>query len=241
LPARSNIDKNKKPEHSSGLDGLTGKIFIEKSFYIKYNLLYLLHDNHGRIDLVIGKKNDFLRYVNIVPVIVLIFLLVCMLFLGVGCKSKQQSSQAETTQNTQLPETPESVTEQSSAPTVSETTTEEIPENIKSIIDQADSYYNSGDYGMAKTFYRKAELAIGDSTLKEETAQSLIDSFSEKYAKSKDIIETARIHYGNAMQLQYETNYEEALKEFEAALDIYPKYAEAQEAYDNLKALMGLS
>lgn len=48
------------------------------------------------------------------------------------------------------------------------------------------------------------------------------------------------MHYGNAMQLIYETRYEEAKKELESALALYPKYAEAIEAYENLKVLMGL-
>ena len=48
------------------------------------------------------------------------------------------------------------------------------------------------------------------------------------------------MHYANAMQLEYEQRFEEAKNELEAALSLYPKYAEAIEAYDNLKAIMGL-
>ncbi len=116
-----------------------------------------------------------------------------------------------------------------------------IPEDIKKLIIEADKYYNDGEYSLAKVTYRKAEIAIKSSNLDENTKKELIDSFYKKYLNSRDIVDSSRIHYANAMQLQYETNYKQALEELEKALKIYPKYKEAQEAYENLKVLMGLS
>ncbi|MBM3706057.1 MAG: hypothetical protein FJW66_05980 [Actinobacteria bacterium] len=119
-------------------------------------------------------------------------------------------------------------------------TAEQVPDDITNLIKEADGYYSNGEYGLAKNTYRKAELAINDSDLSEQVKTELINSFYSKYKKSREIIETARTHYANAMQLEYETRYEEAMTELEAALAIYPKYEEAVEAYENLKTLMGL-
>ena len=119
-------------------------------------------------------------------------------------------------------------------------TTGQIPDEITNLINEANSYYSSWEYGLAKNAYRKAELVINDSELSEQAKKDLINSFYSNYKKSKDIIEAARVHFANAMQLEYETRYEEAKAELEAALAIYQKYADALEAYENLKILMGL-
>jgi tetratricopeptide (TPR) repeat protein len=191
------------------------------------------------------KKRKYLALLKFIPAIVIIVLVLhILLLLFTGCKYGQSSAAVTREVQSETSQEPaeESVSSQESPETAAETeTTEEIPEEILSLIKEADGYYGSGEYAMAKTIYRKAEIAIKDSLLSEETGQALIDTFYGKYTESRDIVETARTHYGNAMQLQYETNYEQALAELEEALKIYPKYAEAQEAYDNLKTLMGLS
>ena len=48
------------------------------------------------------------------------------------------------------------------------------------------------------------------------------------------------MHFGNAMTLEYQQRFTEAKKELEAALAIYPKYKDAVDAYNTLKATMGL-
>jgi tetratricopeptide (TPR) repeat protein len=121
-----------------------------------------------------------------------------------------------------------------------ETTAEVIPQEISDLITKADGYYASGEYALASTTYRKAVLAIKSSDLTEETQQLQLSLFTTKYKKAKEITDTARMHFGNAMTLEYEQRFEEAKKELEAALAIYPKYKDAIDAYDTLKAMMGL-
>lgn len=132
---------------------------------------------------------------------------------------------------------------QTAAETATESVTESteaVPSDITALITKADGYYSSGLYGLSKSTYRKAIIAIDASDLSDDAKQELKDSFNDKYNKSKNIVETALVHFGNAMQLEYETRYEEAKSELEAALAIYPKYEDAIEAYDNLKSIMGL-
>ena len=205
-------------------------------------------------------------YPNFIIKTAVVFLLLAILFTVVfaftGCYKNANSAteEAATAQSQQQNETattvasseskaPESVKDSTTTSTTAaatETTapptetTEAIPADISKLIKSADAYYGSGEYGLAKSTYRKAVIAIDSSSLSEDAKQELKDSFATKYNKSKDIIETATMHYANAMQLQYEQRYDEAKKELEAALAIYPKYGEAVEAYDNLKAVMGL-
>jgi len=204
-------------------------------------------------------------YSNYIIKTAVVFLLLAISFSVVfaftGCNKNANSAteEAATAQSQQQDETttitsseskaPESVKDSTTASTTAaatETTapptetTEAIPADISKLIKSADAYYGSGEYGLAKSTYRKAVIAIDSSSLSEEMKKQLKNSFSTKYSKSKDIIETATMHFANAMQLQYEQRYDEAKKELEAALAIYPKYGEAVEAYNNLKAIMGL-
>jgi len=121
-----------------------------------------------------------------------------------------------------------------------ETTAEVIPQEISDLITKADGYYASGEYALASKTYRNAESAIKGSDLTKETQQLQLSLFTTKYKKAKEITDTARMHFGNAMTLEYEQRFEEAKKELEAALAIYPKYKDAIDAYDTLKAMMGL-
>ena len=121
-----------------------------------------------------------------------------------------------------------------------ETTAEVIPQKISDLITKADGYYASGEYALASKTYRNAESAIKGSDLTEETQQLQLSLFTTKYKKAKEITDTARMHFGKAKTLEYEQRYEEAKKELEAALAIYPKYQDAIDEYETLKAMMGL-
>jgi len=196
-----------------------------------------------------------------ITVIMLLFLLsFSTLLLISGCKKKSapettsaasvsDTTAAESTAPAKTSESPASTkdSKETAAETLKETaaetateSTEAIPSDVSDLVDKANGYYSSGEYGLAKSTYRKAMLAINDSELSDDAKQDLQDSIQGNYDKSKNIVDTVLIHYGNAMQLQYETRYEEAKAELEAALAIYPKYEEAQEAYETLKAMMGL-
>ncbi len=153
---------------------------------------------------------------------------------GSGSSSSATTSAATTAATTAKQTAAETATESATE------STEAIPSDITALITKADGYYSSGQYGLSKSTYRKAIIAIDASDLSDDAKQELKDSFNDKYNKSKNIVETALVHFGNAMQLEYETRYEEAKSELEAALAIYPKYEDAIEAYDNLKSIMGL-
>lgn len=201
-------------------------------------------------------KKLYFKSLKITYLIISAAAVVCILILFGGCAQKEyaeaesqinpahETKQTEKTEQTETTEQTGQTTaaqETKQLPEETETTEEQVPDKIKSLMDEADNYYNSGEYAMAKTTYRKAEIAINGSELSEETRENLVASFYDKYIESKEITETARMHYGNAMQLKYVTRYEEALQELEKALEIYPKYTEAQEAYDELKVSMNLS
>ena len=131
---------------------------------------------------------------------------------------------------------------QTSSQSVSETetTAEAIPREISDLITKADGYYASGEYALASKTYKKAELAIKGSDLTEEIQQLQLSLFTTKSKKAKEITDTARMRFGNAMTLVYGQRFEEAKKELESALAIYPKYKDAIDEYDTLKAMMGL-
>jgi len=179
------------------------------------------------------KYSDF-KLPNIMKLrifLIIIIIILSLIFFPAGCKpgkiiEEETSSKVNSTNSSGS----ENLTEY----------TEVIPAEITNLIKTADKYYRSSEYGLARNNYRKAEIAINNSDLSEQTKQELKDSFYFRYKKVKEIIETTGVHYGNAMMLEYEQRYDEAKKELEAALAIYPKYDEALEAYENLKAIMGM-
>ncbi len=192
-----------------------------------------------------------------ITVLLLLFLFsFSALLLVPGCKTQEASettvaaasstsaatdtqTAATTSGSSASTQATDKTTTESAAESATEST-EAIPSDITDLIKKADGYYTSGQYGLSKSTYRKAIIAIDASDLSDAAGQELKDSFKSKYDKSKTIVEAALIHFGQAKQFEYETRYEEAKKELEAALAIYPKYADAQQAYDDLKSTMGL-
>lgn len=179
------------------------------------------------------KYSDFklLKIIKLQIFLIIIIIILSLIFFSAGCKpGKIIEEEASSKVNNTNSSGSENLTGY----------TEVIPAKITNLIKTADKYYKSGEYGLARNDYRKVEIAIDDSDLSKQTKQKLKASFYFRYKKVKEIIETAGIHYGNAMMLEYEQRYDEAKKELEAALAIYPKYDEALEAYENLKAIMGM-
>lgn len=124
---------------------------------------------------------------------------------------------------------------------VEETEEEEIPQDIINLINKADEYYYNGEYDKAVKTYRDAIIKIDNSTLSTETKESLKNEFSQRYEHAKKIVDIAKMHHANAMVLQYEKRFEEAIEELEEALKIYPKYQTAIDALNTLKSLMDLN
>jgi tetratricopeptide (TPR) repeat protein len=177
------------------------------------------------------------KVIDIVIISIICILAVLLVFLPAGCKKKPAAATESTAAATTAAQAETTTAAQTESATES---VEEVPEEITGLIEQADAYYEEGDIGLARSTYRKAEIAVNNSKLSNEKKQELTSSFYPRYEECKDIIASASMHYASAMQLIYETRYEEAKTELETALAQYPKYEEAQEAYDNLKTLMGL-
>ena len=135
--------------------------------------------------------------------LILTFVLTMIFFTG-GCKKKVQElpeevtsaekvipSETATEQATEkstesIAESATESAQKSSAESEEESTfenKEQIPSEILGLIEKADKYYLRGDYGLAKSTYRKAEIAINNSELLDSTKQELIDSFYLKYKK----------------------------------------------------------
>jgi len=188
------------------------------------------------------------RLIQILALSLIVALLFSTAILGSACKKKTDTSSskeanpAEETSNSSSIAANSGSADETSSQSASETktTAEAIPQEISDLITKADDYYASGEYALASKTYRNTESAIKGSDLTKETQQLQLGLFTTKYKKAKEITDTARMHFGNAMTLEYEQRFEEAKKELEAALAIYPKYKDAVDAYDTLKAMMGL-
>jgi len=143
-----------------------------------------------------------------------------------------ESSQSSTTQalEQQTTTTQKQETEEPAA----------VPEDIKKAIDEADNYYNEGYYSEASSAYRSAKAKIKSSELSEDDKDSLLEGIEKKSDSAGEITNTARMHYGNAMQLEYEKRIEEAIEQLEAALKIYPKYQDAIDALESIKSIYNL-
>jgi tetratricopeptide (TPR) repeat protein len=197
---------------------------------------------------------------KILALSLIVALLFSVAILGSACKKKtdtgiaaseskqessisadgSQSSGSAVANSGSADETSLQSTSETKTASETETTAEAIPREISDLITKADGYYASGEYALASSTYRKAQLTIKGSALSEETQQLQISLFTTKYRKAKEITDTARMHFGYAMTFVYEKRFEEEKKELEAALAIYPKYKDAIDLYDTLKAMMGL-
>jgi tetratricopeptide (TPR) repeat protein len=170
------------------------------------------------------------------------------LFISLSCKNESEStgtteakiSTGQTSNETSNETTAATTVSETTSTTVTETIQEAIPQEIQDLITSADNYYKNGEYALAVKSYRNTELAIKNSKLSAEKQKELIDGFSANYTEAMDIVNTAKMHYGNAMQLEYEGRYDEAKKELETALAIYPKYKDAIDELANLESITGL-
>ena len=184
------------------------------------------------------------------PLIILI--VICVFSLIVGCKGVAAPLEEAPEEPAAVEEPPEETAPEEEAPAdeaevIEEAAEEEeveeeaVPAEITGLITKGDDYYDGGDYSMARKSYRDGFIAIDGSNLSEDKKDELKGSFDANYQDSASIIETAMLHFGNAMTLEYEKRFEEAKVELEASLVAYPKYQEALDALESLKALMGLN
>jgi hypothetical protein len=116
----------------------------------------------------------------------------------------------------------------------------EIPEEITAKLQEADGLFAGGFYAEASKEYRNAQIAIENSELPGEAKLELLNLITQNYETSNNIVDTARMHHSNAMNLIYEKRYEEAEAELNAALEVYPKYQTAIDALESLEDIKGL-
>jgi len=199
------------------------------------------------------KKIDNIKNIKLFPILLLIMVLLVSLALSLsGCSKPAaaktdtslldvQTSQSATSKENQSTTDSEDTSSSSTSTTVKETTTsEQVPEEINNMINAADSYFVNGQYAEAVSAYRSIKPIIEKTDISDSFKQEIINSYSENFEDSKNITETARMHFGNAMQLEYEKRIDEAIKELEAALKIYPKYQDAIDKLDSIKSLYNL-
>lgn len=181
---------------------------------------------------------------KLIYIAVIIIIIFCAAFATISGCSKTNKDE-----NKRFEGQPDSLaTEKSAQTTVSEevqevttTTIEVLPENLQKLVDEADKLFAEGLYAEAVSAYRTAKGKLASaSDISPELSKKTIEKIQVNAEKAKSITDTARLHYGNAMQLIYEKRIEEALLELEEALSIYPKYQDAHDALDSLKALHNL-
>jgi len=184
----------------------------------------------------------FFKFITLAFIVAAIFF--SMVFF-LGCASQATQTNKENT-TADLNNTSSQVKDtlnlsSSSTSKLTETTKEQIPEDIKELLTEANNYYNSGYYSEALSAYRTLKNLINNSaTMSQELKDELLLEINTNYEKSKSITDTARVHFGNAMQLEYEKRLEEAIEELEKALEIYPKYKDAINALESLKTIYNL-
>jgi len=188
----------------------------------------------------IKKYNDFKLHnkMKLLIFILIIIIILSLILYLVSCKTGKDLRE-ETSESLDATNAGDNSTDSADSENPVDDT-EVVPAEITSFIKTADEYYESGEYKLANDNYRKAETAINNLDLSEHAKKELKDSFYLKYMEAREIVETAGIHYANAMMLEYEQRYDEAKIELEAALTIYPKYSEALETYESLKIIMGI-
>ena len=177
--------------------------------------------------------------------IIIIFALMSPLTISACSKTGETGQQtAVADRDTKSSESETSKSQQSAtSTTVKETTTtsRSLPENLQKFIDDADKLFKAGEYAEAVSAYRTAKTNLqAASSVDPEIISKAIEKMEVNFDKAKTITDTARIHYGNAMQLEYEKRIDEAIEQLEEALKIYPRYQDAIDALASIKTLYKL-
>lgn len=167
-------------------------------------------------------------------------------FIAVPACSKTDKETSLTTiasEKTQTSDSEVSESVQSSTSTTQKATTttqQGLPENLQKSIDEADKLFADGEYAEAVSAYRTAKATLQAASIDLDVINEAIEKMEVNFEKAKTITDTARIHYGNAMQLEYEKRIDEAIEQLEEALKIYPKYQDAIDALASIKTLYNL-
>ena len=147
--------------------------------------------------------------------------------------SEETGSSASQTTKTEQPDT--STTEEATT-----TTGQKLPENLQKYIDVADKLFADGEFAQAVSAYRTAKATLQAASINLDVINEAIEKLEVNFDKAKSITDAARIHFGNAMQLEYEKRIDEAIEQLEEALKIYPKYQDAIDALESIKTLYNL-
>jgi len=143
-----------------------------------------------------------------------------------GCENMEMA--ASSTKGSSL--TQSTTSDSGSSVSSSSTSSSETVGQAVAYLAEADSLYAGGDFYKALRAYKRV-LTV-DPTNAE---------VKEKIARLEELIAEYETHYNLGMELWYQQNYSEALKELEKALVLYPTSEMVKDHIKTLKQILGIS
>lgn len=153
-----------------------------------------------------------------------------------GCENREMAaSSTKGSSLTQSTTTDASSSVSSSSTSSSETVAQEQSQDAEeaqavAYLTEADSLYDGGDFYKALRAYKRV-LTIDPTNAVAK----------ERVAQLGKLIAEYETHYNLGIELWYQQNYSEALKEFDKALALYPTSEIAEDHIKTLKQILGIS
>jgi len=143
-----------------------------------------------------------------------------------GCENREMA--ASSTKGSSL--TQSTTTDSSSSVSSSSTGSSETVAQAVAYLAEADSLYDGGDFYKALRAYKRV--------LNVDPTNAVA---KERVAQLGKLIAEYETHYNLGIELWYQQNYSEALKEFDKALALYPTSEIAVDHIKTLKQILGIS
>ena len=143
-----------------------------------------------------------------------------------GCENREMA--ASSTKGSSL--TQSTTTDSSSSVSSSSTGSSETVAQAVAYLAEADSLYDGGDFYKALRAYKRV--------LNVDPTNAVA---KERVAQLGKLIAEYETHYNLGIELWYQQNYSEALKEFDKALALYPTSEIAEDHIKTLKQILGIS
>jgi len=143
-----------------------------------------------------------------------------------GCENREMA--ASSTKGSSL--TQSTTTDSSSSVSSSSTGSSETVAQAVAYLAEADSLYDGGDFYKALRAYKRVLTVDPTNAVAKE-----------RVAQLGKLIAEYETHYNLGIELWYQQNYSEALKEFDKALALYPTSEIAVDHIKTLKQILGIS
>jgi tetratricopeptide (TPR) repeat protein len=143
-----------------------------------------------------------------------------------GCENREMA--AISTKGSSL--TQSTTTDASSSVSSSSTSSSETVAQAVAYLTEADSLYAGGDFYKALRAYKRVLTVDPTNAVAKE-----------RVAQLGKLIAEYETHYNLGIELWYQQNYSEALKEFDKALALYPTSEIAVDHIKTLKQILGIS